>query len=306
MVCQSCGFVVHLVSGMGTRFEPTFNPLPTTSAHSSSSNAFTVQRVNEWQHFQGYSTKFYTTSAAMSTGLDKFQEALNKMLQKGDVEAIKNTMQLHDNVFKNQVKELHRLYSVQKMLMEELRKETKQNTLGSPMASSGINHLQFNNRETSTTQTAGEGLIFNLDPSSRERSGSCSGDNMRMSRGFDLERPAEEDMSTGISTVDEDQARPSTPTIARKSNKMQCIDGCEEDSDVELTLSIGGGSLSKKRSKSFPPITHKDREIDSSLSFKSERGEECSDPTTPMSSSSATCDQETKRPHWLFQSLKLK
>ena len=104
MVCQSCGFVVHLVSGMGTRLEPTFNPLPTTSAHSSS-KAFTVQRVNEWQHFQGYSTKFYTTSAAMSTGLDKFQEALNKMLQKGDVEAIKNTMQLHDNVFKNQVRE---------------------------------------------------------------------------------------------------------------------------------------------------------------------------------------------------------
>lgn len=190
------------------------------------------------------------------------------------------------------------------MLMEELRKETKQNTIWGSIGSSGINHLQFNNRENST----GGGLIFNLqslreDPSSRERSGSCSGDNMRMSRGFDLERPAEEDMSTGVSTVDEDQAGPSTPNVG-KSNKMS-IDGFEEDSDVELTLSIGG-SVSQKRSKSFPPLTQKDREIDSSLSFKSERGEECSDPTTPMSSSSATCDQETKRPHWLFQSLKLK
>lgn len=205
------------------------------------------------------------------------------------------------------MKELHRLYSVQKMLMEELRRESKQNSQWGPMASSGTNHLQFNNRENSTLQSAGGGLIFNLqslrdDPSSRERSGSCSGDNMRMSRGFDLERPAaaeDQDMSTGVSTVDEDQAGPSTPIVG-KSSKMSI-----EDGDVELTLSIGGG-VSKKRSNSHSPLTQKEREMDSSLSFKSERGEECSDPTTPMSSSSATCDQETKRPHWLFQSLKLK
>lgn len=302
---------------MGTRLEPTFNPLA-TSAHSS--NTFTIQRVNAWQHFQDSTTrlppKFIHTFSAMTGSLDKFQEAINKMLQKGDVDAIRKTMQDHENAFKNQVKELHRLYSVQKMLMEELRKESNQNALWCPMAiNSGINHSQFSNQENQTAQTIGGGLIFNLqslrsdDPSSRERSGSCSGDNMRiMSRGFDLERPAaEEDMSTGVSTVDEDQAGPSTPIVGKiVSNKMS-IDGCEdEESDVELTLSIGG-SLSKKRSKSFPPLTQKKREMDSSLSFKSERGDqECSDPTTPMSSSSATCDQETKRPHWLFQSLKLK
>ncbi|XP_004146328.2 uncharacterized protein LOC101222016 [Cucumis sativus] len=313
---------------MGTRLEPTFNPLA-TSAHISSSSSsssnnntlFTIQRLNAWQHhFQDSTTAtrfplkliYNNTSSPMTTtgSLDKFQEAINKMLQKGDVDAIRKTMQDHEDAFKNQVKELHRLYSVQKMLMEELRKESKQNALWCPKA---MNHLLFNNRENQnqTAQTTGGGLIFNLqslrsdDPSSRERSGSCSGDNMRIiSRGFDLERPAaEEDMSTGVSTVDEDQAGPSTPIVVGKMS----IDGCEdEESDVELTLSIGG-SLSKKRSKSFPPLTQKKREIDSSLSFKSERGDqECSDPTTPMSSSSATCDQETKRPHWLFQSLKLK
>lgn len=112
MFCQSVSniFDTYLVSGMGTRLEPTFNPLA-TSAHSSNSTLFTVQRVNEWQHsyFQDSTrlppNKFYTTSAsAAMTGLDNFQEAVNKMLQKGDVDAIRKTMQLHENVFKNQVK----------------------------------------------------------------------------------------------------------------------------------------------------------------------------------------------------------
>ena len=72
---------------------------------------------------------------------------------------------------------------------------------------------------------------------------------MRMPRGFDLERPAEEDGSTGVSTaIDEDQAGPSSSIMATRSHKMS-IDGSDEDSGVELTLSIGG-SLSKKASKS--------------------------------------------------------
>lgn len=93
---------------MGTRLEPTFNPLA-TSAHSS--NTFTVERVNDWQHnFQDYSTRlppqfFYTSAMA---GLDKFQEAVNKMLQKGEVDAIKKTMQVHEDVFKNQVLNGHK------------------------------------------------------------------------------------------------------------------------------------------------------------------------------------------------------
>lgn len=36
--------------------------------------------------------------------LDKFQEAINKMLQKGDVDAIRKTMQDHEDAFKNQVR----------------------------------------------------------------------------------------------------------------------------------------------------------------------------------------------------------
>lgn len=95
-------FDTHLVSGMGTRLEPTFNPLA-TSAHSSNT-LFTVQRVNEWHHFQD-STRLppkLHTPAAMA-GLDKFQESVNKMLHKGEVDSIRNTMQVHEDVFKNQV-----------------------------------------------------------------------------------------------------------------------------------------------------------------------------------------------------------
>jgi hypothetical protein len=191
------------------------------------------------------------------------------------------------------------------MLMDELKKELKQKRCWSSM--------------TPTTQTS-QGFNFSLqslreDPSTRERSGSCSADTMRMARGFDLERPAaEEDISTGVSAaIDEDQAAgPSFHNMPPSTHKLT-IDGSDhEDSDVELTLSIGG-RLSKKALQSYQPkfgicesSSHKGiRDLDSSASFKSDRGEDFSDPTTPMSSSSATFDQERNRPHWLLQDLKL-
>jgi hypothetical protein len=202
--------------------------------------------------------------------------------------------------------------------MDELKKELKQYRCWSTSMSnnSDINHSHFINPHHPTTQTAG-GFSFNLqrlreDPSSRERSGSCSGDTMRMARGFDLERPAEEDISTGVSAaIDEDLAAgPNFHNMPPSTHKLS-IDGSDEDSDVELTLSIGG-RLSKKALQSYQPklgiceSSHKGiRELDSLASFKSDRGEDFSDPTTPMSSSSATFDQETNRPHWLFQGLKL-
>lgn len=201
-----------------------------------------------------------------------------------------------------QVRELHRLYSVQKMLMDEMKKEITQNRkYWSPMTNSDINCSQFINWPNTPAQTTC-GFSFNVqslrdDPSSRERSGSCSGETARLTRGFDLERPAEEDISTRVSAMDDNQAGPSY-YVPQKSNKMS-IDGSDEDSEVELTLSIGG-STSKKTTKNYQPL-----ELDSPASFKSERGEDCSTPTTPMSSSSARFDQESKRPHWLFQGLSI-
>ncbi|KAJ0090373.1 hypothetical protein Patl1_14225 [Pistacia atlantica] len=152
---------------------------------------------------------------------------MDRMLEKHNIDSIKRTMQIHEDIFKHQVQELHRLYSVQKMMMAELKKEIKQRYI-----------FQVQN--------------IPEDPSTRERSGS-----------------------------------------SQIGNKMS-IEGSDEESEVELTLSIGVSS-NKKRSKG-QELMKETREIDSTASFKSDSG-----PNTPMSSSSATFDnQEKKMPHWLF------
>ncbi|GMI74197.1 hypothetical protein HRI_001089000 [Hibiscus trionum] len=149
-----------------------------------------------------------------------------------NMESIKKTMQMHEEMFKHQVRELHRLYSVQKLLMNELKREINTNRLWA----------------TSTT-------------SSRERSGSCSGDPMKATKSFDLERLAGENS--------------------------------DEDSEIELTLSIGGGSSKKKKktvkntgSKAYSQTNGDEiREFGSSGSFKSKKGEDSGGPNTPLLSS---------------------
>lgn len=154
-----------------------------------------------------------------------------------------------------------------------------------------------------------------IGPSSGERSGSCSGEMLKMPKGFDLERPAaatatataahEEDMSTGVSAIDEDQTGLST----HMPRKLSGINIDEKCSDVELTLSIGG-SIGEKRSQS-----HKQhcslklddlRDVDSSGFIKTVKGEEFSDSdNTNMASSSTNFNQKSKQPHWIFQDLSL-
>ncbi|KAK8498245.1 hypothetical protein V6N13_095449 [Hibiscus sabdariffa] len=206
--------------------------------------------------------------ACMGTRLDNFRH----------MESIRNTMLMHEDVFRHQVQELHRLYSVQKILMDELKKEVKKNRFWTS-TSSDMNQSQFSNQHQITTQTT-SGLDLHVQGDPRVR-------------GFDLERPAGEEAAT---VVAEDQAGPSSRT-----NQMMSTEDSDEDSEVELTLSIGiGGSDSSKKklknsSTSSQSVHNKEitREPDSSAS--------CSGPGTPVSSSSATFDQEKKQPHWLFQ-----
>ncbi|KAE8672076.1 hypothetical protein F3Y22_tig00111852pilonHSYRG00023 [Hibiscus syriacus] len=144
-----------------------------------------------------------------------------------NMDSIKKTMQMHEEMFKHQVRELHRLYNVQKMLMDELKKEISTKKLWA----------------TSTTN-------------SRGRSASCSGDHIRatkMEKGFDLEIPFGENS--------------------------------DEDSEIELTMSIGGGSSKKKKTvkNSQPKGCNESggeeiREVESSGSFKSKKGEDFNGP----------------------------
>ncbi|XP_061995147.1 uncharacterized protein LOC133713037 [Rosa rugosa] len=303
---------------MGTKIEYSINIL---GGASQGSNSLAVHRVDDWDYFQksGLKEKYQKTRFE-----DNLRNSMDRMLDKHNMDTIRKTMQMHEDTFRHQICELHRLYSVQKMLMDELNQEIKQNKIWGPMTSSAdhihIHQSQLFNQQHLTAQTASSGYNFHVhrlrdDPNSRERSGSCSGEyTMRISRGFDLERPAaEEDISTGVSTIDQDQTGPSSSMALIKSNNMRSMDVYDEDSEeVELTLSIGS-SKSKKRSKPHlrphlgcsELVINKEKVLDSPASFKSDRGD-CSDPTTPMSSSSATVDQERKQPHWLFHGLKLK
>ncbi|KAG5032566.1 hypothetical protein JHK85_016548 [Glycine max] len=150
-----------------------------------------------------------------------------------------------------------------------------------------------------------------------ERSGSYSGETIKRQRGFDLERPAERDIFYG--GYDEHEAGlTSYTTLERCKICSNNDDGYDEDMEVDLTLSIGGGSQvnNNKNSSSKKPYllplgcsdspNRKTKDLNSSVSFQSYRVGDFSDPTTPMSSSSVTFDQERKGPHWLSQGLKLK
>ncbi|XP_048325135.2 uncharacterized protein LOC107403651 isoform X1 [Ziziphus jujuba] len=348
----------RVCSGMGTKIEYAVNLLGT----SPNSNSFTVHGVDDWNYFLNTGLKVKSRRSKLENKIHNF---MDRMLGKHNVDSIRRTMQMHEDIFnyqtfedgrssltkllrkpiqkkkKLQVKELHRLYSAQKKLMSEVKKEiTKQSRSWDPRINSTtttttitnsdhMNHSQFINWHNpnpttpqfiTTSSSANNFHIHTLreDFNSRERSGSCSGDTVRMSRGFDLERPAAEgDMSTGISAVNEDHQAAATASglsshnLVLKRNKMMTVmmsttttteRSDDEESEVELTLSIGS-CLSKKKSKSGKP-----NQLDSSASFKADHRPEgdCSDPTTPMSSSSATFDQERKQPHWLFHGLKLK
>ncbi|KAK9078890.1 hypothetical protein SSX86_002948 [Deinandra increscens subsp. villosa] len=88
------------------------------------------------------------------------------MLENRRLDFIKQTMLKHEDTFRHQVKELHRLYEVQKNLMTTLRSET-------------IQHIDH----------------FSPQPTLDIKS-----DGLGIKSGFDLSRPIEEDMSFGDSS----------------------------------------------------------------------------------------------------------
>lgn len=77
-----------------------------------------------------------------------------------------------------------------------------------------------------------------------ERSASCSGESLRMPKGFSLERVTEEGPSTSIHPTDQYQEGLNSHRLSR--NNKTSIDGCDEEIDVELTLSIGCSNIKKR------------------------------------------------------------
>lgn len=192
-----------------------------------------------------------------------------------------------------QVRELHRLYNIQKVLTVEMRNQETSKQEDKywvvPMTTTGSDHTSnysyFFNRHQPTTTPCNQkihvqSVLIENNLSSRERRGSCSGDQdqtlARMPKlGFDLERqPVFEEHQTGPSSY------------AAMTNYQTGKGRSSEESDVELTLSIGGGCKREKKSM-----------------ITSEIGDECGGSNTAVGNSSAsTIDQQNK---WLFQGLSL-
>lgn len=79
---------------MGTKFEYAINPL----AASTNSNSFDFDRVDDWDYFQSREVnKFQRTQQ------DCFRSSMDRMLDKHNIESIKRTMQIQEDIFKHQV-----------------------------------------------------------------------------------------------------------------------------------------------------------------------------------------------------------
>lgn len=185
--------------------------------------------------------------------------------------------------------------------MREVKGEIKQTRVWSPRADMIRQHniLQFHT-------ACGEAFWVEDDPSSRELSSSCSGDTLRRNRGLDLKRGNQEGVSTALSAIDEPHQHP-------ENNKIGLVDEIE----VELTLSIGTPTSTKKKPDNYhsnyrtlelasSELTNNNivPDLRSSASFKSDRGDECSNPAANSCSPTAEEDHR-KQPHWLFQGLSL-
>ncbi|XP_019239351.1 PREDICTED: uncharacterized protein LOC109219363 isoform X2 [Nicotiana attenuata] len=223
---------------------------------------------------------------------------MERIAELKSIESIKRTMLMHENIFKQQVKELHRLYNLQRKLMLELKNEMSKIEDPRLLLDKSMINTTSQNLSTWQQQPTRE-IGFNsvhlyglTDDQQGERSGSCSGENSRILmpvRGFNLELPSDHQEGTSTSTI----------CASYDHAKMRNID---EEADVELTLSIGP-SNNKKRLKSH---THKEKKIKFSTSAKLERGEECADGSPARSSSSATFKQESaSQAYWFFQDLSL-
>ncbi|KAK9099846.1 hypothetical protein Scep_023276 [Stephania cephalantha] len=272
-------------------------------------------------------------------------DTMDRILEQCNKESVRMTILKHDKVFKEQVKELHRLYKVQKMLMAELKSnESNIHSLvnqtpivmrvGSKFKdmpghsrfwstgnSSEANQFLFGNWSHPSGQ-ANSGCNNFLQPFSprtdlsaqEQQSSSCSRETSRTPRkGFDLELPVEENNSTNISAI-EDNGEPAS-RINTSLNSHFLSDG---DADVELTLSIGLGASKKKpssicqqnssRGVACSLLNNKEtRKTDSSTSIRLDPGEESSSFHNSLGATSAAAfDRESlQQPSWLFQTLKL-
>ncbi|CAL9091524.1 unnamed protein product [Musa textilis] len=217
--------------------------------------------------------------ASIVGGLNQRKASMERQLECCDRDSLRNAMLKHEEIFKQQVHELHRLYGVQKTLMAELGK--KQVSLHTVPGEAVVAVADARTRiwsSASTSDTSHSSHVSNLRQSAPELNSEYSSLNpwSEHVKGFDLEQPAEEYTCRGATSMDE-----KTTTDKEKRSMKGSFSWPDDESEIELTLSIGCGSDKKKKKK------------------QKQRGEECGD------DSSGLDRPESRRSPWILGAFNL-
>ncbi|KAK4793476.1 hypothetical protein SAY86_023911 [Trapa natans] len=116
---------------MGTKFEYAVNLLASSPVSSNKRTTFSFSSLDDCQNpLNGdLRSERRTEERAVHSFRQEEQgeeESMEVNEQIQDLESVKKTMLMHENIFRQQVRELHRLYNVQKMLMADLKKQGEQ------------------------------------------------------------------------------------------------------------------------------------------------------------------------------------
>lgn len=217
--------------------------------------------------------------------LSIIQLSMDKLFEQNNRERVRNTMLRQEEIFKQQVQELHRLHRVQKMLMADLRtKEANFHSVASANIPTAVKDTKSRHwSRTSTSETSHSTYINNRPRSIPYINSEYNSIHQysvqeypRKQRGFDLVQPVKQDPSISLDCLKEELA--------------------DEECNVELTLSVRCSSSKKKSDHWLQPERSSSgtrQKPVSTIPARPERGEECSE------------REGLQRPPWLFQAMSL-
>ncbi|CAD5171808.1 unnamed protein product [Musa acuminata subsp. malaccensis] len=190
---------------------------------------------------------------------------MEEFLEHYNRDYVRNTMMKHQEIFRHQINELHRLYRVQKMIMAELGSSKFELQSHSNATSrkpnsdtSTADWISLSTSETCHASCVSDAHQFtdhiNSDCRYMLPSGNWSGrsakelmtryeDPRRVSKGLDLEQPAEEFTFTEAWTI-QDQALMFKKQLKDNSSKLKCPHNSwlDDESEIQLTLGIACGT----------------------------------------------------------------
>lgn len=85
-------------SGMGTKIEHSINLLATSV---DSNNNFSISGVDVWEHYQKKGLSLISNRRNPRIGINKFKDPIP--MDRNNIDSIKKTMQMHEDIFKHQV-----------------------------------------------------------------------------------------------------------------------------------------------------------------------------------------------------------